>query len=241
MAFHPNPVSVKPSGFYHGFALLGLLAILAADQCVKGVTITPPLVLVVAGYLALKMRPRALFFWAIGYSAAAIYMIYLDRVNWAVEARDVRFVIRLVWVVAGSGVALGLCFYRTQLENSYLQLRSIMEKIPIPFVVSDDSGNIISVNDEAARICNASIAEMTGDSYFKYFGIGKTKGDSIRRYMEAIQNPQGGTLYTEVWLSVQNRLVPGSLVSARFGHSDATNWILTMLSEEKKGEQSRIE
>ncbi len=211
------------------FAITALAVILTADYLMPYVTITPPLLLLVIGFLALKLRPKVLLAWVVLYSGASIFMIYQDRVNWTPNSHQVRFVARLLGIVAGNGVALGLSIYRARLEDSYLQILDIFQKIPSALIVSDNIGNVVTINEEAVQLCGLETKKMIGDSYFKHFGIGRSKGESIRKYLELVQNPTSETQRLEIWVAEQKVFLQGSLVTLPIASLGGEKWILTTL------------
>ncbi|MEO7933689.1 MAG: PAS domain-containing protein [Chthoniobacterales bacterium] len=222
----PQPlISVRMSLF----AITALVVILTADNLLPYVTITPPLSLLIIGFLALKVRPKILFAWVLLYSSASIVMIYQDRINWTPNSYEVRFATRLLGIIAGNSVALGLSIYRARLEDSYLQILSIFQKIPSPLIVSDNIGNVVTVNEEAVRLCELDAEKMVGDSYFKYFGIGRSKGESIRKYLELVQNPSNDTQRLDIWLDGKKIYLQGSLVILPIASLGGEKWILTTL------------
>ncbi len=212
-------------------AVFFLVAILTADWFTPYVTISPPLALLAMGYLALKLPPRRLIIWVLAYSAITIFMIYLDRVNWNPRSGELRFYTRALGVLAGQAVALGLSTYRVNLERSYRQMLDVFEHIPSALIVSDSLGNIVKVNTQAARLCEFDETQIVGDSYFKYFGISASKGGSVRKYLEVVQNPAAARDITEISLVAQERSVPGSVVSLALSHGPE-RWVLTILNPE---------
>lgn len=214
-------------------AILALVVILSLDRAMPYVTITPQCAFLAVGLLALRLRPRVLFFWVLIYSATSIFMIYQDRGNWNQNSHEIRFLIRIVGVLVSNGMALGLSTYRTRLEDSYRQVLDVFQKIPSALIVSDSSGNIVSVNEETAHLCGLTPAEMIGDSYFKFFGIGRTKGDSIKKYLDMVQSSLVASQSQEIQIISSGIYIPGNLAALRLSSPGEEKWILTTLLNSK--------
>ena len=213
-------------------AVIFLIAILVADWLTPFVTITPPLTLIAIGFLALKLPPRRLLIWGLSYATAATLMIYYDRHNWNPVNGDLRLVTRIAGVFAGQAVAFGLSIYRVQLEKSYFQMLDLFQHIPSALIVSDSLGNIVRVNRRAAELCQFDETRIIGDSYFKYFGISASKGGSVRKYLEVVQNSAAAVDITEIYVVSRELIVPGSIQSLDVSQG-SERWILTILDAAK--------
>lgn len=208
------------------FGVLATIVVVAADQAFPHVTITPIVGLGLITFIALQKSVRELLIWVGIFTVASLAVLVIDRHNLRnPEGETVRLIVRIGMLFLGYSIAVGLCVYRNRLQSSYKQILQVLEKIPAATVVSDASGKILLMSENAARLLQRPMQELIESSYFDHFILG-TKGTSIQRYM-ALLRSTGAASELDITLREGNQPTKASLLVlwADRNHRDA--WILT--------------
>jgi hypothetical protein len=176
----------KPPGHSHylwipTFALLLLLAI---DSILIPEAFTLPLLLLlVLGYLAVRLPFWAVFAWAAAYAGIIVMILVFSFPEDSHTDPNLQPYLALATFVAGGGVIALLAGYRMKLEKSYNALLGIVTTLPVPVVVSDISGNILLLNHEAENLLYGQVNDLAGLSYFSTFTSPGDQGRSIAKYI----------------------------------------------------------
>ena len=138
-------------------------------------TLAPPLAIIALGILA------AFFSWRKVLCAVPLFMglSYLLVMDFA------RFpVIRSVSVGLAGVLAIWAAFQRSKLVVHAGEVEAILEKLPLPWVLSDEFGNINQISPKALQMLSLDSSLIVGTSYFSIFTPQEDKGELIRRYLD---------------------------------------------------------
>jgi PAS domain-containing protein len=104
-----------------------------------------------------------------------------------------------VFLTVGSAAVL-LAAYRQRLEVGHEALFRVISALPLAVIISDISGNILLLNDQAQQLLKHHLSDLTGISYFSTFTTPSDQGKTIARYISYFDPANVGTssviLYT---------------------------------------------
>jgi len=196
------------------------------DYFFPATRLTPLMSLVSLTILAFLLRPREMAFWAASFSAFVAIRIYSD-IKWPLPPGDFTPYIRIIGFVVGSSITTVLCLYRIRLEGHAREIFNILSSLPIPVLVSDDSGTIVFTNDKAAILLRAKAEDLIGQSFFSLLISPTNQGRTIARYIEIIDSTAEGE--SRMPLKIRGRddiKVTGSMALATFAGSKALITVL---------------
>jgi PAS domain-containing protein len=102
------------------------------------------------------------------------------------------FVRTSVFLTVGSAAVL-LAAYRQRLEVGHEALFRIISSLPLAVIVSDISGNILLLNEQAQQLLKNHISDPTGSSYFSTFTSPNDEGKTIAKYISYFDPASVGT------------------------------------------------
>ena len=169
----------------HWIALFYLGALILAE--LKTPEVISPLMSVLAfGFFALRMKPRFVVLWSLPYTAVSYY--YLLQDGSTSEDRATAYIRCGTLLLAVIGAVL-LSRNRSRVAESFLQTLTILEKLPVPVVLSDASGCIVFMNDDALKLLEVTPEEVLGSSYFTFMAEGE-RGRAIQQYLDMVDSKQ---------------------------------------------------
>ena len=138
-------------------------------------------------------------------------------------------------MVTGS-MAIAISLYRTSLNRSYRQVITVLEKIPVPIIVSDESGTITFLNEQASDLLGVSIQDAPGHSYFSFLANQSEKGKSIQRYLQIFDSNDDEGLKQRIHLRRHpNKLMSGILMGLGRGSDRRIVTVIREGPEIRKG------
>jgi PAS domain-containing protein len=190
----------------------GLGIILVADLFfVPGSTITPLGSIALLALLALRLPPVPLAIWAVVFTFAAFLMLIIGKSSSApVEHDHITIIVRGATLMIGGTIAVLLSMHRIKLRSRHREVLSVLQKLPVPVIVSDNSGSVIFANDEAALLLQTSLSEIIGFSYFAFFVGEYQKGRAVQSYLKLLDSPSADPQEMEITLRNQ----PGQPLNA---------------------------
>ena len=163
--------------------LLGLIVFLLIDAfCIQGAFTLPFLLLLVLGYLAVRLPLWAVLVWAMTYSAVILTLLLLHTRE-TITIPAFQPYLRAATFLAGGIVAAVLAGHRTRLEMSFNSLFKVLWDMPQPVIVSDISGTILLINKEAGKLLDNPDNNLSGLSFFSTFSSPDDQGRSIANYL----------------------------------------------------------
>jgi PAS domain-containing protein len=167
------------------FPVVALAGVLTVDHYYfSGVMLSPTCNFIALSILALRLKPRAMIFWALTFLSSTLFV--LSHPEFAMQgALDTRanLFVRSIGAVTGALLALFLCVHRARLIKDHQQMLQLLERMPVPFVLSDEHGEVVFINEQASLLLNVEGKEAVGDSFFSLLENIAEKGKSIQGYL----------------------------------------------------------
>jgi len=181
MKFKPHPL------FYRLFLRLLPLVLLAFVWGIEVVvtrlfgdqTLAPLLSILSLSILALSCSPRLIFF-TTPFFVTESYLLIVDHSAYPL--------VRASTVILGGLLAIWLSSSRIKLHRQQVQMASILQLLPIPWIQTDGTGNILSVGRTALNMFHLSESQLLGIPFFSLFSSADNRGEFIRLFLDAVDN-----------------------------------------------------
>lgn len=190
--------AIPEPNFWSAFglpALLGTALVLVDFFFVPGIFSLPLMFLILLIFLAMRLPAGTVALWTILF-AGIILIILLMPIEEANTEPLFRPYIRTAIFVAGGSAAILLAGYRQRLEMGHDALFRIISSLPLAVIVSDISGNILLLNEQAQQVLKHHINSLAGLSYFSTFISPSDQGKTIARYISYFDPAHSGTVST---------------------------------------------
>ena len=93
--------------------------------------------------------------------------------------------VRAFSVLVAGGLSALIAFQREQGIRRSAEFSTILDNLPVPWVLSDSTGNIALANKDAlAVLSQPSLSSVIGASYFSFFSPAEGKGVFIQKYLD---------------------------------------------------------
>ncbi|HUB66718.1 MAG TPA: hypothetical protein VL981_04470 [Candidatus Methylacidiphilales bacterium] len=196
MTYNANRLSFqRPPGLAHylWIPIFALLLLLAIDSILIPEAFTLPLLLLlILGYLAVRLPSWAVFAWGIAYGGIIVIILLFSFPEDSHTDPALQPYLALFTFIAVGGTLALLAGYRIKLEKSYNALLGIVTTLPVPVVVSDISGNILLLNHEAENLLYGQVNDLAGLSYFSTFTSPGEQGRAIAKYISYFDPSNSG-------------------------------------------------
>jgi len=149
-------------------------------------TISPLASMLCFGFFAYRMSPKWVCLWVGIFSTTSLFFLFQDP--FAAESLMTVYIRFGTLVVGGMG-AIVLSTDRTRITESFLQTIEILEKLPAPVIISDCSGCIVFMNNDALELLDIEADQVQGASYFSFLSA-EEKGRMIQRYFDFVDSKQ---------------------------------------------------
>lgn len=172
----------KPLPYFLVLAI-SLSAVWLIDQGVtwlaEDFTLSPPFSIMALGLLAF------FFSWRQVLLAGPCFAI----LSYFLVLETARFpVVRSVSVGIAGALAAWAAAQRGRILNHSMEVETILRTLPVPWILSDESGNITRISDKALHLVSSPAANVVGASYFSFLSPAEGKGEFIRRYLDAFNS-----------------------------------------------------
>ncbi len=170
------------------WGLIGLPLVLATALLlidffwIPGIFSLPLMLLILLIYLAMRLPAAAVAFWTV-FFGAVILAILLMPIEERSTAPEFRPYVRTAVFLAGGSAAILLAAFRQRLEAGHEALFRIISSLPLAVIVSDISGNILLLNEQAQQVLKNHINDLAGLSYFSTFISPSDQGKTIAEYI----------------------------------------------------------
>jgi PAS domain-containing protein len=190
-----RPVA-SASGFWQTIGIplfLGIGLLLADVYLIPGIFALPLLLMMTLMFLAFRVPAWVVAVWALVYAALILGITIGVPIEETTTNPVFRPFIRTsVFLTVGSATVL-LAAYRQRLEMGHEALFRIISSLPLAVIISDISGNILLLNDEAQQLLKHHLSDLTGLSYFSTFTMPSDQGKTIARYISYFDPANIGT------------------------------------------------
>ena len=175
--------------------LLGGGLLLIDFFLLPGVFSLPLLLLMLLIFLAMRLPAWAVALWAAIFGAVILLILLLP-----IEARSTAPVlapyVRTSIFLTGGAAAILLAAYRQRLELGQEALFRVISSLPLPVIVSDVSGGILLLNEQARHVLKNHLPGPTAASFFSTFVSPTDQGRTIARYISYFDPGHVGTVST---------------------------------------------
>ena len=142
-------------------------------------TLAPLLSILSLTILAFFCSPRLIFF-ITPFFVTESYLLIVDHSAYPL--------VRASTVVLGGLLAIWLSSSRIKLNRQHAQTASILQLLPIPWIQTDGTGNILSIGRAALDVLHLSESQLLGIPFFSLFSSVDNRGEFIRLFLDAADN-----------------------------------------------------
>ena len=171
----------------HALAL-GLLGVMIAMEMATVATVSPLVSMLCFGVFAHRMRPAAVASWVIVFSLTTLLFL-VHPWDASMPGEHSTGFIRFWTVMVGGIGAVILSSDRNRITQGFLQAIRILEKLPVPVIISDSEGRIVYMNNDALELLDTTADAVRGASYFSFVGA-EEKGRTIQKYFDFVNSRQ---------------------------------------------------
>lgn len=213
------------------------LVLLADTYLITWATVTPLFCGILICWMALKYPTRVVAIWGvICVSCIALTLLHDIKFVKTVQVPEVTAALRIIGSNITLIMALAISFYRSSLRRSYTQVITVLEKMPVPIIVSDESGTINFINDKASELLGVSTDDAPGHSYFSFLANQSEKGKNIQRYLQIFDSDTDEGLKLRIHLRRHpNKLMSGLLMGLGRGNQRRLVTVILEGPEIRKG------
>ena len=174
-------------------------SVLAVDHFfITGVILTPVCNIIVIAILALKAKPWPMAFWCVLSVGLSIFTLTHPHFVRADVLNPIATTFtRSISAIAGGLMGLMLCIHRSYLNKDFDNMLELLDQMPMPFLLSDENGEVVFVNDRAVELLNISKESVMGDSIFSLLENIGEKGNSIQRYLAVMDSKSKEKIITK--------------------------------------------
>jgi len=173
--------------------LLGIVLLLIDVYLIPGIFALPLLLMMTLMYLAFRLPAWLVATWALIYAAVILTITVVPIEETTTNPALRPFVRTLVFLTVGAAAAL-LAAYRQRLEVGHEALFRIISSLPLAVLVSDVSGNILLLNEQAHQLLKHHVSGLTAMSFFSTFVMPGDEGQTIAKYIGYFDPANVGTI-----------------------------------------------
>jgi PAS domain-containing protein len=92
--------------------------------------------------------------------------------------------VRTFTILLGGILAVWVNSSRNKLQRQQSEIETIVNLMPIPWLLADSSGNIIRISPELQKLIGPSHSSLINTSFFALFSTAQNRGEFIRLFLE---------------------------------------------------------
>jgi PAS domain-containing protein len=166
-------------------ALLFSIVLHQVDRLVPGVSIIPLLSILFLMFLAFFYEPWAIVSAGVILLGSSLISFLSFGNAFSQESKDAVFVlVRLAGFTATIGAVVLFSHSKRKAALALNEVRGVLEQMPSPLIISDSTGLIESVNEEAAALFAIRSSEMKGTKWAAWVMADIDEGTATRAYIE---------------------------------------------------------
>ena len=142
-------------------------------------TLAPLLSILSLTILAFFCSPRLILFVSPFFVIESYFLIF-DNSDYPL--------VRSVTVILGGVLAAIVSSARLRLNRQHENISSIISLLPIPWIQTDITGNILSIGSTMLDLLHAPESKLLGTSFFSLFSTSDNRGEFIRLFLDAADN-----------------------------------------------------
>jgi len=92
--------------------------------------------------------------------------------------------VRAFTVLFGGILAVWVSSSRQRLQRQQSEIETIVNLIPIPWLLADSSGNLLRISPELQKLLGPSHSNLINTSFFALFSTAQNRGEFIRLFLD---------------------------------------------------------
>ena len=92
--------------------------------------------------------------------------------------------VRSFSVFLGGILAVWVSSSRNKLQRQQTEIETIVNLMPIPWLLADASGNLLRISPELQKLLGSSHSNLINTSFFSLFSAAQNRGEFIRLFLE---------------------------------------------------------
>ena len=92
--------------------------------------------------------------------------------------------VRAFTVLLGGILAVWVCSSREKLQRQQSEIETIVNLMPIPWLLADSSGNILRISSALQKLLGPSHSNLINTSFFSLFSAAQNRGEFIRLFLD---------------------------------------------------------
>jgi PAS domain-containing protein len=96
--------------------------------------------------------------------------------------------VRTFTVLLGGILAVWVNSSRNKLQRQQTEIETIVDLMPIPWLLADSSGNLLRIGPELQKLLGPSHSKLINTSFFSLFSTVQNRGEFIRLFLETSDN-----------------------------------------------------
>jgi PAS domain-containing protein len=109
--------------------------------------------------------------------------------------------VRTFTVLFGGILAVWVSSSRKKLQRQQSEIETIVNLMPIPWLLADASGNLLRISPELQKLLGPSHSNLINTSFFALFSTAQNRGEFIRLFLDTADH---STTHTGLHLSLVN-------------------------------------
>ena len=109
--------------------------------------------------------------------------------------------VRAFTVLLGGILAVWVSSSRQKLQRQQSEIETIVNLMPIPWLLADSSGNLLRIGPELQKLLGASHPNLINTSFFSLFSTAQNRGEFIRLFLDTADH---SITHTGLHLSLAN-------------------------------------
>ena len=173
--------------------LLYLLIMVTGDILLPFPTLSPVIGVIGLLIMAFYVRPTMMVIWSIIYTIVVILSLLHPSFSMIVNngiapSHPLTPYVRASTFMVSTTLADALCIFLNKLRVMFLEEREIINRFPLPVVISDASGKIRYVNQLASYLLNFDSQIPVNQSFFDLFSPSDKRGATISEYLHRVES-----------------------------------------------------
>jgi PAS domain-containing protein len=96
--------------------------------------------------------------------------------------------VRTFTVLIGGILSVWVSSSRNKLQRQQTEIETIVNLMPIPWLLADASGNLLRISPELQKLLGPSQPNLINTSFFSLFSAAQNRGEFIRLFLETADN-----------------------------------------------------
>ena len=96
--------------------------------------------------------------------------------------------VRTFTVLLGGILSVWVSSSRNKLQRQQTEIETIVNLLPIPWLLADASGNLLRISPELQKLLGPSHSNLINTSFFSLFSTVQNRGEFIRLFLETSDN-----------------------------------------------------